>query len=286
MTVNSSKAKPKYRRPLNDEQLAVLRLLYRFRFGSGRYIADYLGKNTVKVVQHKLKILEDQGFISKRYTKDYKLAGRPAEYYLTPKGARALMARDDLQAKTSQRTTAQGIKNLYKNPTVSENFMQHCLTILRVAIHLQKLYGDKLQPFSRMQMLSYNYLPSWRPDLFLSLKTEPDNAPKRYFLDIWDGTRPFFVSVKKARSYLTYAEADDWPAEQDSPTILMLCDTPKNETKLRRQIRRALDEFYEEELLFATTTISSFMTTAGPKDKLWREVSDEDEVWTLTQLGS
>lgn len=285
MAVNVSKVEPKYRRPLNDEQLLVLRLLYRFRFGTSEYIAEFLGKSNVKVVQKKLKILEDQGFISKRYDKGYKLAGRPAEYYLTPKGARAAMPKDNPKANNSQKITPQGIKNLYKNPSVSDDFIKHCLNILKIFLKLKTVYDNKLATFTRMQMIPFSYLPTWRPDLTINFKVR--GKATYFFLDIWDSTRPFFVSVKKARSYIKYSEEGDWPTDNLAfPMILMLCDTKKNETKLRRQIRKALEESYED-MVFATTSVDDFLVSDSGSDKLWltvAEYSEDDKNYTLTNL--
>lgn len=82
-------AEPKYRRPLNLEQIAVLDWLYKVRFSSSKQIAKYLRKANLKTIQNKLQILEKRGFIYKHYDKSYKLAGRSAEYFLTPKGAQS-----------------------------------------------------------------------------------------------------------------------------------------------------------------------------------------------------
>src|SRR3990170_4920383 len=77
---------------LNTEQLAVLQLVYKFRFASSKQIAAYQQKKSAKTIQKRLKILEDQQLIAKRYDKSYKLKGKPAAYYLLPQGARALGA--------------------------------------------------------------------------------------------------------------------------------------------------------------------------------------------------
>jgi hypothetical protein len=272
-----SKVEVKYRRPLNDEQLVVLRLLYWYRFGTCKYITQYLGKKDIKVVQKKLKVLEDQNLIGKRYEKAYKLQGRPAEYYLTPKGARLLMKRTDPKTRIVEKVTEQGIKNLYKNASVSSDYVQHCLKILEVSLRLSELYGEKLQFFTRMQMIPFDYLPVWRPDGFMSIGSgaKGKGAPKRFFLDVWDGTRPFFVSVRKARSYITYSEDGDWPADKtDIPIVLMLCNTARDERKLRRQITKALDESYEE-LVYATATIETLMGASSPK-RIWQIVGDDE----------
>ena len=62
-------AEPKYRRPLNSEQLAVLDWLYKVRLSSSKQIAKYLCKPNQKTIQNKLQILEDRGFIGKHYDK-------------------------------------------------------------------------------------------------------------------------------------------------------------------------------------------------------------------------
>jgi hypothetical protein len=52
-----SRIEPKYRRALNDSQLDILRLLYKFRFSSSELVARYQGKGSIKLVQKKLKVL-------------------------------------------------------------------------------------------------------------------------------------------------------------------------------------------------------------------------------------
>jgi hypothetical protein len=137
-----------------------------------------------------------------------------------------------------------------------------------------------------MQMIPFNYLPVWRPDLHLSLKVgDKDTEPKRYFLDIWDGTRPFFVSVRKVRAYLNYAEEGDWPEDYDFPSILMICDTDKDQKKLNRQVRKALDESSEDETVFATTTNDKFVIAQTGKDKIWELVDLDGDDPGLLSIG-
>ncbi|HJQ08922.1 MAG TPA: hypothetical protein VJ836_05580 [Candidatus Saccharimonadales bacterium] len=67
------KPEPKYRKKLNQEQIAVLQLLYRFRFASNEQIAKHQEKKSNKFIQKRLKILEDQALIAKRYDKSTSL---------------------------------------------------------------------------------------------------------------------------------------------------------------------------------------------------------------------
>ncbi len=259
----------KYRRPLNQEQIAVLEWLYKHRFSTSKQIARHLCKPSHKAIQNKLQILEEQGYISKHYDKTYKLAGRAAEYFLTPKGARQLPA-DSVNEWT--------IKALYKNKTVSPDFIVHCLNVADIALQLQALYGDKLRLFTKSTMVAYDYFPSWPPDLFLSLKPRTkQEEPRRYFLDVWDDTTPFFVMVRKMRMYMTYAEEGDWPSDEHAlPIVLAVCQDTKTQKKLTGQIKRALDEKYiTDEVTFATATGEQLETTTSTS-KLWQRISEDN----------
>lgn len=260
-------AEPKYRRPLNSEQLAVLQWLYISRFSTSKHIAKYLHKPNPKGIQNKLQILEERGYIGKHYDKSYKLAGRAAEYFLTPKGARQLLA---------DSTNEWAIKALYKNKTVSPNFITHCLNVADAVLTLQDIYGDKLGIFTKSHMAAYDYFPSWTPDLFLNLKAGSNR--RRYFFDVLDDTKPFFVAVRKARNYINYAADGDWPYEHgELPTVLALCLDEKAQKKLNRQIHRAIEEEdMWDEIMFATTTQEQ-IGKATATSKPWQRIDEDTE---------
>ena len=260
----------KYHRPLNSEQLAVLQWLYKSRFSTSKQIAKHLLKPNHKGIQNKLQILEEQGYIGKHYDKTYKLAGRAAEYFLTPKGARQLPA---------DSTNEWALKALYKNKTVSPDFIAHCLNVADTVLTLQSIYGDKLRLFTKSDLVAYDYFPTWKSDLFLSFKPQTkQEEPRRYFLDIWDDTMPFFVSVRKVHMYMTYAEEGDWPTDEHAmPTVLAICQDTKMQKKLMRQIKRAFDEKYiTDEITFATVTREQLDKTTGTA-KIWQKIDDDDE---------
>ncbi len=265
----------KSHRPLNSEQLAVLHWLYKSRFSTSKQIAKHLLKPNHKGIQNKLQILEEQGYIGKHYDKTYKLAGRAAEYFLTPKGARQLPA---------DSVNEWAIKSLYKNKAVSPEFIAHCLNVADIALQLQAIYGDKLRLFTKSTMVAYSYFPTWKPDLFLSFKPHAKSStnnepPHRYFLDVWDSTTPFFVSVRKARNYITYAEEGEWPTDEYVlPTVLAVCQDAKAQKKLTGQVKRAFDEKYiTDEVTFATVTQEQLDKATGTA-KLWQKIADDDEL--------
>ena len=271
MSVGNSVGVVKYRRSLNNQQIDVLAWLFKFRFSTSRQIAVGLGRDEAgyKGVQKKLQILEQQELIGKRYDKTYKLRGRPAEYYLTPKGAR------QLEQARPRATNQWAVKTLYKNKTVSHDFLAHCVNVTDTALRLQVIYGDKLKIFTKSTLVAYDYFPTWRPDLFLSLQAGSSKNRLRYFVDIWDGTKPFFISVRKARNYLNYANEGDWPDSEEFPAVVAVCEDEKVQMKLGRQMKRILND-NDDEVLFATTTLQKFNGATKQAERIWLKVDADD----------
>lgn len=273
------------RRRLNKQQLYVLNWLLKYRFSTAKQITTHLGRSDPKGIQTKLQILEAQNLIGKRYDKSYRLAGRGAEYYLTPKGARALV-----EALLDTKIHENVMKSLYKNKTVSDAFLQHCTGVVDVVLKLQALYGEKLRIFSSSEIRHYTYIPEWTPDLFLSYRITPNAEPLRAFLDVWDGSKPFFVSVKKMRNYINFAEEGDWNYDNgDFPAVLAICPTKHDQKKLNRQMKKVLSDSSDaDDTPCATTTLEQFNEATKAADKMWMYVTwgDDPQPSTFKSLYS
>ena len=239
-----------------------------------------LNKSSHKAIQDKLQTLEAQDFIGKRYNKSYKLAGRAAEYHLTPAGGRWLThyiePLSDSDKKEHVTMHSSTIKALYKNKTVSDSFMRHCLKVADITQTIETLYDDKLIIFTASELAPYEQFPTWRPDLYLSLR--PTNAAERqrFFLDIWDDTQPFFVSVRKIRNYIKDADEGNWYEDTPYPPILAICIDEKAQKKLNRQIVKAIDDTYSE-LTFATTTIEKLQNVTKTSEKIWSKIDPDGD---------
>lgn len=258
---NPDKSEPKYRKKLNEEQLAVLNLLYIFRFASSEQIAKYSDKKNSKHVQKRLKVLEDQGYIAKRYDKSYKLKGKPAAYYLLPKGARALIRLDDREEDEPI-----NVKRIYKDKDVSEGFIQHCLNLLSAYLALDTLYGNRLDFFTKSDLKyeKYEFYPQPLPDAHIRLKTS--EGKKEFFLDIFEDNQPFFVLIRRIKKYLEYTGSGDWP-EETLPTILMIVENKSVHKRLRKRLAKELRESYEE-VCFATVRLEYILNREN-KGKAW-----------------
>ena len=261
----------KYRRPLNDQQITTLHLLYWYRFCTSQQLAHSLKKSSPKAIQNKLQVLEDQDLISKRYNKSYKLAGRPAEYYITPKGARAL------ETAKPNTTNQWATKSLYKNKTVSDDFLKHTITLTDTVKRFRALYGNKLEILTRSYMAQSDSYPVWTPDLHLTIPARGETPARHFFVDVWDGSKPFFVSVRKTRNYVNFKESGDWHDDEPYPAILAICEDTYTQKKLNRQMKRILDDSWDDELVFATTTRGQLEDATKPTDKIWLKVNLDNE---------
>lgn len=279
VVVEASKNKSgvKYRRPLNKQQVRTLHLLYWYRFCTAKQLAHSFKKPSPKAIQNKLQILEEQQLIGKRYKKSYKLAGRPAEYYITPKGARAL------EVAQPNTTNQWSTKSLYKNKTVSDDFLRHTVAVTDASKQLRTIYGSKVEILTKSYMAQFDSYPTWTPDLHLKIPAHGETPAKHYFIDIWDGTKPFFVSVRKTRNYVNFKESGDWEEDEQFPAVLAICENTQLQKKLSRQMKRILSNAWDDELVFATTTNQQFSEATKLTDKIWSKV-DMDDTPELTTL--
>ena len=269
-----NKPEPKYRKKLNEEQVAVLQMLWRFRFASSEQIAKYQQKPGSKAVQKRLKILEDQGLIAKRYDKSYKLQGKPAAYYLTPNGARALEIHKPREADEPI-----NVKRIYKDKDASESFIEHCKNILSVYLTLKTLYpGEKLYFItkSRLSYEKFDFMPNPLQDACICVKTS--KGDRYFFLDVFEDSQPFFVLVRRIKKYLEYAGSGDWEQYDEDgglPTILLVAQNKSVHKRLRKRLAKELRESYEE-ITFATARLEHILNPEY-KGRVWFPVDEEGD---------
>lgn len=257
----------KRRRKLNTEQLEVLELLHKFRFGSNDLFAQYFGKKDRSFVFKRLSILLEQGLIGKRFEPSYRLAGKPAAYYLTPAGARVL------QEHRGQDKPAINIKAIYKDKTVSEQFVAHSLELFAIYNQLRTQYGDDLLFFTRtaMNREEYDYFPHPLPDAYIRLK----QSSKHFFMDIFRDGEPSFVAKRRIKQYIKYDEDGDWAATgTDLPVVLAVCESSKLAKRVQGYMTNVLEEAWPDgEVIFAQTTKSDLLTSDRA---IWRKINDSE----------
>ena len=216
----------KKERKLNKGQLAVLTLLYRYRFTTSELLAKFENQKHLQVTRSRLTNLEKQGYIGKRYDGSYKLAGKFAAYYLLPKGLRYL--------KSIDIADPQVIKMIYNDSKASDKFIDFCLSVFRTAQALTSFYDKEAKVFTRTELLDYDYFPQPQPDLYLSIKRD---GVRHYFVDIYDDATPAFVILKKIKRYAEHHDSGEWDSTDSAyPEVIIACTSDKAEQRLRKKL--------------------------------------------------
>ncbi len=261
-----SKLVAKHRRKLNAEQLEVLELLYKFRFGSNDLVAQYFGKKDRSFVFKRLTILQELRLIGKRFEPSYRIQGKPAAYYLLPEGARTVKKNRD-----PDDTDEVNIKSVYKDASISDGFIRHCLHIFALYNALNGRYDD-LDFLTARDFAGYEYYPKPLPDAFLTLST------KHYFLQFLGDDQPFFTVVRKIKSHIEYCKSGNWPQVSDGlkPTMLFVCESASLQKRTQKRIMSALNKELAS-FAFAVTTKDTVA------DDEWFVAPDFEEVYPLSQ---
>lgn len=232
-----SKTKPKYRRPLNTEQVIILELLYKFRFVTTVVVKDYFAESNPGMnVFRRLETLEEQGFIAKRYFDNYRLMHKPVVYYLLPAGARKISEYRDEDDEVD-------VKSIYRDGSVGERFAMHCVAMCSLYIQLMDEYGDDLEFLSRSDQAGLENLPKQKPDAYLALETDDGTQP--YFIDVLDDDAHLLIDAsKKIKRYIDYKKSGDWVlvADMPFPKIVFVCSTEKASKRVQRRCEAILNK--------------------------------------------
>lgn len=209
-------------RKLTKSQLEILMMLYRFRFGSRDLIGKYFNKQDV---YRRLLALEQRGSIGKKYEPRYKLAGKPAAYFLTPAGFRELQENyDDIEGLH--------IKKLYKAREASDAFIAQSFTTLAFAVHLKQTEPDA-EFFTRtdLQKDRYDYFPTPLPHAYIRVGSQ------QYFVNVFDSSQPFFAIIKRIKLLNEYYENGQWDDTGTGfPMVLIVLEDSKGTVKVSRYI--------------------------------------------------
>jgi hypothetical protein len=228
---------PKYRRPLNTHQLAILNTLYKFRFTTASLLADNQQANHTRVISNRLKILVDQGYVGMNYGSSYKIQGRPATYYLATDGVKYLR----LQLYTQE----SALRSIYQDKRAQESQIHHRLNVFKTYVAIKRQYPDRFKFYSKTEVMNKPYIPKTRPDAYL-VDTKADRS---YFLDYLEDNMSFWTLRKAIKRYIGFAELELWQKhkpEQPHPKVLFVCESEKLKRKVATMVNRELDASFSD----------------------------------------
>lgn len=227
---------PKYRRPLNPQQITILNTLYKFRFTTIALLAQNQQANS-RVISSRLKILVDQGYIGMNYDSSYKIAGRPATYYLATKGIRFL--------REQPYTYESALRSIYHDKRAEDHRINHRLNVFKTYIKLKHTYPDRYKFYSKTELMDKAYIPKTKPDAYIVDK----ETSKSYFLECLEDNMTYWTLRKTIRKYITFTEMEIWrqyKTNQSHPEVLLICESERLERTVKKLVEKELDRSYVE----------------------------------------
>lgn len=257
------------RNNLNNNQIHILKLMYKFRFVTSSLLAQYKGLSTYRVINSALGILRDQRYIDRHFTSEYKLQRRSAEYYLDHEAIRLLRKEYGFNEK--------GLGWMYKNNTVNPDFIQHHLNVFQAYLRLEGAFGDDYHILTRYELAGLDYLPYPAPHLYIRKTEAAPSEQTDYLLKIYEDAPPFVIR-KHVKGIIAHYEEGDWEREtkRQYPTILIACSSPNTEKALLKIIERELDGAGIDDLLFRVTTVKSLLESPEIKSDIWSDPFDPE----------
>jgi hypothetical protein len=243
---------PKYRRPLNNHQLAILNTLYKFRFITASLLAQNQNARHVRVISDRLKILVDQEYIGMNYDSSYKIKGQPATYYLLPKGVRYL--RQQLYVQES------ALRSIYHDKRATPSVIAHRLSVFEIFIHFKNTYPKRFKFFSKTELMNKNHVPKTKPDAHL-IDTQTN---QHYFMDYLEDSASFWALRKTIKRYIAFAELGIWQKHKPDtphPHILLICESEQLRKRVEHLVDRELDSSYVELSVEVITKLTKLQNT-------------------------
>jgi hypothetical protein len=219
---------------LTNKQIAILLLLYKFRFLNTHQIQQLLNHKKPNRIKVWLKQLTDNAYLHKNYTKET-INKKPAIYCLTIK-ARELL-------KTKKECKIVILNKIYTEKSRSRTFITHCLRIADIYLSLREHDSkDALYYATKTDLISYDYLPTSLPDAYIALKKK--KRTKRYFLEVLDEKLPRFAIRGKIMRFIDYYYSNQWEEETglSFPSIIIICSSPEITTFVKRFVTKILEQ--------------------------------------------
>ena len=247
-------------RKLNQNQIDVLLLLYKFRFTTSNLLTQKLKLQHRNSINSRLQILEDQEYIGKRYDKSYRLMNKPASYFMLPKGFAVLRGMDGISNNA--------LKNMYKDVNATDGFVERSLAILGLYNQFESIFSQRFDMFSRSELTGTDNMPEILPDGLIRLKTSdsPRAKERSFFIYYVQAQQPLFAVSNIVTKQLEYGDSEDWnELFVKPPAVVIICDSPTLERRLHRQAGRVEDDAAKGQR-FYTTTYAEVGAITSPND--------------------
>jgi predicted transcriptional regulator len=221
---------PRYRRSVSSNQVRLLYILFKFRFGASNLIAEVVKKDR-STVYESLRTLEQQGYLRKFHDKTYRLRGRPAIYTLAAKGIKYLRENSQVDQTT--------LRNFYKNKRIAvenEPLVDQCLLVFRLFNVLKAQTGKTFLIYTKHELDKDDFVNP-KPELWLQRQGKSQKPD--YILDIFPASTMTWLLRKRLRQHQDFADEYEYLY----PNVLLVAGNTSTEKRLFRQVESAIQDF-------------------------------------------
>jgi hypothetical protein len=248
---------------LTKKQLALIELVYNFRFVNSKCIAAYFDQNYLSAANSQLNHLCQFGYLFKRHDSSYRLQNRPAEYCLMPKAIPMLR-------QSLDRPSERELKQVYARPSASLRFINISLTIFDIYFKLDNLYGKRISLVAKpnLNVDALDYLPDPLPEIFFTLDSKKDTE-RHYFVEYFDDDLSIGLHGRKISKYISYEESGDWnDTGFEFPTVVIVC---QSNTMFRRAEKRVryINRDADSDIQFRLISLDRLKKLSSTKEQAW-----------------
>jgi hypothetical protein len=200
--------------PLTKQQIETLKITYKFRFITAVLLAKYRHLKSDRSARLNLEELVKKDYLLKRYEKSYRLAGKGASYCLSTKALNFL--------RTEQQINTSALHAMRNNINTSQSSVDEHIELMAINMALSRQYPEIFSQFARVELITQDYFPKQRPDIYLRRNDYNRTLMNEYFVyNLKDAL--LFQNKKRLKPLLVHFEQDGW--DGDYPTVLLICNT-------------------------------------------------------------
>jgi len=216
---------------LSEKQINVLITIYRFRFITIPLLAK-LNAVSNQSIAGSIKVLEEAGLVNKRYSSSYKLQGKAARYFLSPKAIKLFKDNDDINQHS--------LNLFYKTKLLSEDAVDSHIQTLQTYIDYRAKLTSNYTLKTKYELYKHEDQPDPPSDIYVrsNIKQQSD-----IFIEIHNNSQAFII--QKRLTYL--AEFIEENYEDNQPKVILI--TNKKDKKLERIIENINEEYSDQDTL-------------------------------------
>lgn len=239
---------------LTAQQQRILKLLFKFRFVSAPLLGQVMGIHRISVYEV-LEFLVSKELVVKVYDESYRIDRKQAYYYLNKTGVSTV--RKLLDVKESV------VNALYKNANASDDYIQHCMLVMKIYATLRATLPKDTQLFTKTEINRFKQFPKNRPDLYV----RTPNGKEAIVVVPTDN--PAYIIRKRLDEIITHSEDESWDGEY--PTICFVVKDKRTKNSLIYTTGQKLESMGmgDDELRIL---VSDLQTITSGNNKPWANV--------------